>query len=216
MLLEKARRDLVKYGKKLVEHNLTKGTGGNLSIYDDGEELMALTPSGIPYFEMEPADIVIMDLDGEVVEGDKKPSSEEAMHRFIYKKRDDIKALVHAHSTYSTSLSLLRETLPPAHYMIALAGYDVRCARYATYGTEELANNAIEAMEGRNAVLLANHGLLAGAGDLPNAFNTAEEVEFVAEVYWRAKAIGEPVILPEAEMNLMAEKFKSYGQVKNS
>jgi len=216
MLLEKARRDLVKYGKKLVEHNLTKGTGGNLSIYDDGEELMALTPSGIPYFEMEPADIVIMNLDGEVVEGDKKPSSEEAMHRFIYKKRDDIKALVHAHSTYSTSLSLLRETLPPAHYMIALAGYDVRCARYATYGTEELANNAIEAMEGRNAVLLANHGLLAGAGDLPNAFNTAEEVEFVAEVYWRAKAIGEPVILPEAEMNLMAEKFKSYGQVKNS
>lgn len=215
MLLEKPRKDLVKYGKKLVEHNLTKGTGGNLSFYDDSEGLMALTPSGIPYFDMKPDDIVIMNLDGEVVEGDKKPSSEEAMHRFIYKERDDIKALVHAHSIYSTSLSLLRESLPPAHYMIALAGYDVRCAEYATYGTEELANKAVKSMEGRNAVLLANHGLLAGAGDLPNAFNIAEEIEFVAEVYWRAKAIGEPVILPEDEMTLMEEKFKSYGQVKN-
>ncbi len=215
MLLEKARKDLVKYGIKLVEHDLTKGTGGNLSIYEPEQELMALTPSGIPYLEMKPADIVIMNLDGEVVEGNKKPSSEEAMHRYIYKKRDDLKALVHAHSTYSTSLSLLREPLPPAHYMIALAGYNVRCAEYATYGTEELAENAVEAMEGRNAVLLANHGLLAGAADLANAFNTAEEIEFVAEVYWRAKTIGEPVILPEDEMILMEKKFKSYGQVKN-
>lgn len=214
MLLEKARNEIVKYGQKLVEHDLTKGTGGNLSIYDGVQELMALTPSGIPYFDLKPADIVIMNLAGEVIEGEKKPSSEEAMHRFIYKERDDIKAIVHAHSTYTTSLSLLRKTLPAAHYMIALAGNNVRCAEYATYGTEELANNAVQAMEGRNAVLLANHGLLAGAGDLPNAFNTAEEIEFVAEVYWRAKAIGEPVILPEAEMNLMAEKFKSYGQVK--
>lgn len=214
MLLEKARNEIVKYGQKLVEHDLTKGTGGNLSIYDGIQELMALTPSGIPYFDLKPADIVIMNLAGEVIEGEKKPSSEEAMHRFIYKERDDIKAIVHAHSTYTTSLSLLRKTLPAAHYMIALAGNNVRCAEYATYGTEELANNAVQAMEGRNAVLLANHGLLAGADDLPNAFNTAEEIEFVAEVYWRAKAIGEPVILPEAEMNLMAEKFKSYGQVK--
>ena len=214
MLLEKARKDLVKYGMKLVEHDLTKGTGGNLSIYDIEEGLMAITPSGIAYSDMEPVDIVIMNLDGEVVEGDKKPSSEEAMHRFIYKERSDINALVHAHSTYTTSLSLLRQSLPPAHYMIALAGYDVRCAEYATYGTEELANNAVKAMKGRNAVLLANHGLIAGARDLPNAFNTAEEVEFVAEVYWRAKAIGEPVILPEDEMALMEEKFKSYGQVK--
>lgn len=216
MLLENARKDLVKYGRKLVEQNLTKGTGGNLSIYDESEELMALTPSGIPYFDMKPADIVLMDLAGEIVEGDRKPSSEEAMHRFIYKERDDIRAIVHAHSTYSTSLSLLRESLPPAHYMIALAGYDVRCAEYATYGTKELANNAVKAMENRNAVLLANHGLLAAAGDLPNAFNTAEEIEFVAEVYWRAKAIGEPVILSKDEMTLMEEKFKSYGQVKDS
>ena len=214
MLLEKARKDLVKYGMKLVEHDLTKGTGGNLSIYDIEEGLMAITPSGIAYSDMEPVDIVIMNLDGEVVEGERKPSSEEAMHRLIYRERSDIKALVHAHSTYTTSLSLLRKSLPPAHYMIALAGYDVRCAEYATYGTEELANNAVRAMEDRNAVLLANHGLLAGGSDLPNAFNTAEEIEFVAEVYWRAKAIGDPVILSEDEMVLMEEKFKSYGQVK--
>lgn len=214
MLFKKERKQIVEYGQKLVEHDLTKGTGGNLSIFMPGERLMLISPSGIPYFEMKPADIVIMDLAGEVIEGDKEPSSEEMMHRLIYQSRKDIRALIHTHSTYATSLSLLRKTLPPAHYMIALAGKNVRCAEYATYGTKELAENALKAMEDRKAVLLANHGLLAGAADIANAFNVAEEIEFVAEVYWRAKSIDAPVILAEAEMELMQNKFSTYGQVK--
>lgn len=214
MLFENARKQIVKYGQKLVEHDLTKGTGGNLSIFFPDDRLMLITPSGIPYFELEPTDIVIMNLDGKIIEGDKEPSSEEMMHRLIYRNRKDIKALIHTHSTYATSLSLLRKTLPPAHYMIALAGNDVRCAEYATYGTKELAENVLKAIEDRKAVLLANHGLLAGASDIVNAFNVAEEIEFVAEVYWRAKSIDNPIILSESEMELMQEKFSTYGQVK--
>ncbi|MGM0420268.1 MAG: L-fuculose-phosphate aldolase [Bacillota bacterium] len=214
MLFKNERKQIVEYGQKLVEHDLTKGTGGNLSIFFPDDQMMMISPSGIPYFELKPTDIVIMDLDGKIIEGDKEPSSEEMMHRLIYQNREDIKALIHTHSTYATSLSLLRKPLPPAHYMIALAGKDVRCAEYATYGTKELAENALKSIENRKAVLLANHGLLAGASDLANAFNVAEEIEFVAEVYWRAKSIDDPVILSEAEMELMQKKFSTYGQVK--
>lgn len=214
MILLKERQEIVEYGKKLVTSGLTKGTGGNLSIYNREEGLMAISPSGIDYFEIRPEDVVVLDLDCNIVDGDKKPSSELEMHRIFYKNRDDIDAIIHTHSTYATVLSCLNIPLPPVHYLVALAGLDVRCAKYATFGTEELAKNAFEAMKDRYAVLLANHGLLAGAKDLANAFNITEEIEYCAELYIKAKAIGEPVILPEEEMELMLEKFKTYGQVK--
>ncbi len=214
LILLKERKEIVEYGKKLVTSGLTKGTGGNLSIYNREEGLMAISPSGIDYFEIRPEDVVVLDLDGNIVDGDKKPSSELEMHRIFYKNRDDIDAIIHTHSTYATVLSCLNIPLPPVHYLVALAGLDVRCAKYATFGTEELAKNAFEAMKDRYAVLLANHGLLAGAKDLANAFNITEEIEYCAELYIKAKAIGEPVILPEEEMELMLEKFKTYGQVK--
>jgi len=214
LILLKERQEIVEYGKKLVTSGLTKGTGGNLSIYNREEGLMAISPSGIDYFEIRPEDVVVLDLDGNIVDGDKKPSSELEMHRIFYKNRDDIDAIIHTHSTYATVLSCLNIPLPPVHYLVALAGLDVRCAKYATFGTEELAKNAFEAMKDRYAVLLANHGLLAGAKDLANAFNITEEIEYCAELYIKAKAIGEPVILPEEEMELMLEKFKTYGQVK--
>ena len=115
---------------------------------------------------------------------------------------------------YATTIACLNWDLPPVHYMVALAGPNVRCAKYATYGTKELAENAFKAMENRKAVLLANHGLLAGAKDLANAFNITEEIEYCAELYYRTICIGEPVILSDEEMDLMLEKFKTYGQVK--
>ena len=212
MLMEKERLLLIKYGKKLVEAGLTKGTGGNLSVFDRATGNVAITPSGIDFFEIQPEDIVIIDLDGNTVEGNRVPSSEWAMHIMPYKYRDDIDAVIHAHTMYSTVLSCLREDLPATHYMIAVAGETVRVAKYATYGSMELAENAFEAMKDRKAVILANHGILAGAKDLLNAFNIIEEIEYCSEVYTKAKAIGEPVILPHEEMSLMAEKFKSYGQ----
>lgn len=214
MRLELEREKIIKFGKKLVESKLTKGTGGNLSIYNPEENLMAISPSGMDYFDIRLEDIAIMDMEGNIVEGYRKPSSEYEMHKIFYEKRDDIFSVVHCHSIYSTTMSLLRENLPASHYMIALAGENVRCAEYATYGTKELAENAFEAMKDRYAVLLANHGLLTGANCIENAFNIAEEIEYVAETYYRAKTIGKPVILPNAEMKKMKEKFKTYGQVR--
>jgi L-fuculose-phosphate aldolase len=214
MKLELERKKIVEFGRKLVDSGLTKGTGGNLSIYNPEEELMAISPSGIAYYDIRLEDIVVMDLDGNIVEGKREPSSEYEMHKIFYRKRDDIFAVVHCHSIYSTTISILREDLPASHYMIALAGKNVRCADYATYGTQELADNAFEAMEDRYGVILANHGLLTGADCIENAFNTAEELEYVAETYYRAKTIGDPVILDDQEMELMKEKFKNYGQAR--
>jgi len=212
--LELERRKIMEYGKKLVESGLTKGTGGNLSIYNPEEDLIAISPSGVNYFDIRLEDIVVMDLEGNVVEGSRKPSSEYEMHKIFYERRDDIFAVVHCHSIFSTTISILREDIPASHYMIALAGKNVRCAEYATYGTKELAENAFEAMKDRYGVLLANHGLLTGADCIENAFNTAEELEYVAETYYRARSIGKPVILDEEEMELMQEKFKHYGQAR--
>lgn len=213
MLMENAREELIKYGRKLVDTNLTKGTGGNLSVYDREKELMAITPSGLDFYDIQPKDIVIMDLKGEIVEGQKKQSSEWVMHKIFYERRDDLDAIIHAHTLYATVLATLRWDLPPSHYMLAVAGNNVRCAEYATFGTRELAENAYKSMRDRRAVFLANHGILGGEKDLANAFNVIEEVEYVADIYLRTKAVGEPVILPQEEMDLMKEKFKTYGQV---
>lgn len=212
MLMEKARKEIIEYGKKLVTSNLTKGTGGNLSVFDRENGYMAITPTGIDFFEIQPEDIVIMDLEGNIVEGNRLPSSEWAMHLLQYKERRDLDAVIHAHTTYATVLACLRWELPATHYMIAVAGKNVRCAEYATYGSHELALNATKAMRERRAVILANHGILAGANDLLNAFNIIEEVEYCSQIYYMAKSIGEPIVLPDEEMNLMAEKFKTYGQ----
>lgn len=212
MLMEKARKEIIEYGKKLVASNLTKGTGGNLSVFDRENGYMAITPTGIDFFEIQPEDIVIMDLEGNVVEGNRLPSSEWEMHLLQYKERTDLDAVIHAHTTYATVLACLRWELPATHYMIAVAGKNVRCAEYATYGSHELALNATKAMRERRAVILANHGILAGANDLLNAFNIIEEVEYCSQIYYMAKSIGEPIVLPDEEMNLMAKKFKTYGQ----
>ena len=213
-MLEKERKQLVKFGKKLLDEKYTLGTGGNLSIYNRELELMAITPSGIPFHEIEEEDIVIMQLDGTIVEGKRSQSSEWVMHKLFYERRTDINAVIHGHTIHSTVLAELSWPLPATHYMLAVAGKDVKCAEYASYGTPELAENAFEAMTDRKAVLLANHGILTGAVDLPNAYNVLEEVEYCSEIYIKAKSIGEPIVIDDEEMERMAEKFKTYGQIK--
>ncbi len=216
MLLQKEREDVVRYCRMLVERGLTKGTGGNISVFGPDSGYFAVSPSGIDYFEMQPEDVVIMDLDGNIVDGERKPSSEHELHRVFYAGRDDIHAVVHTHSTYCTVLGTLREGLPASSYLVAFAGPDVRCAEYASYGTPELAMNAYQSMKDRQAVILANHGLVAGAGDLKNAFNIAEQIEECAQVYVKARSIGQPVILSEEEMERMVASFRdSYGQKKS-
>lgn len=215
MLLQKEREDVVKYCQMLITHGLTKGTGGNISILNREEGLFAISPSGIDYFETEPEDIVVMNLKGEIVDGDRKPSSEHELHRIFYTDRDDIAAVVHTHSVYSTVLATLREGLPASSYLVAFSGYDVRCAEYASYGSMELAKNTFEAMKERNAAFMANHGLIAGGSDILNAFNIVEQIEQCAEVYVKARAIGTPVLLDHDEMTRMIDSFNnSYGRRK--
>lgn len=207
------RKELVEYGKKVLDIGLTKGTGGNLSLRVE-KDLMLITPSGIPYHDTRVEDIVLMDLNGNVIEGTKKPSSEHGMHSILYKNRDDIDAVLHTHTTYAAAVSCLNMDLPAVHYLVAMGGgKNVRCAKYATFGTPQLAKNALEAMENRYACLLANHGMLVGAKDMPNAINITEEIEFCCELYMRTLASGTPVILSDEEMEAMLGKFKTYGQV---
>lgn len=215
MILIEEREKIVEYGRKLKEADLTKGTEGNLSIFNREKGLMAITPSGMDYDEISPSDVVIMSLDGDILDGERTPSSEFQLHKIFYENREDINAMIHLHSRYATTLACLNWGLPAIHYMVAVAGIDVRCARYATYGTKELALNAYEAMIDRKAVLLANHGLLAGSHSIEKAFKITEEIEFCCELYYRAKALGDPTILNREEMSYMMEKFKTYGQVNN-
>ena len=213
MLLPEIRKEIIEYGKKAVRAGLTRGTGGNLSVCDRAGGTMAITPSGIDYFEIKPEQVILIDVQsGEIIDGSAVPSSERDMHRIFYKYRNDIDAIIHTHTAFAATIAALNWSLPPLHYLVAFAGTSVRCAKYATYGTVALAKNAFEAMEGRKAVLLANHGLLAGGSNLAEAFAVTEEIEFCCELYYRAKCVGEPVLLPQDEMERMVERFKSYGR----
>jgi len=214
MLLKKEREELYNCYKKMLETGLTNGTAGNISVFNREKKLVAMSPTGVEFEKLKLEDISIVDLDGNLIEG-LKPSSELEMHNILYKNREDINAVVHGHTVYATTVACLREDLPAIDYMIAVAGgNNVKCAEYATFGTPELAKNALKAMEGRNAALLANHGIIVGAGDIHNAFNITEQIEYIAELYIRAKSIGNPVVLPDDEMVKMIELFKNYGQIK--
>ncbi|MEH7812747.1 L-fuculose-phosphate aldolase [Bacillus toyonensis] len=212
MLLQKEREEIVAYGRKMISSGLTKGTGGNISIFNREQGLVAISPSGLDYYETTPVDVVILNLDGGVVEGERKPSSELDMHLIYYRNREDINALVHTHSPYAKTIASLGWELPAVSYLIAFAGPNVRCAPYETFGTKQLAEAAFEGMINRRAVLLANHGLIAGANNIKMAFTVAEEIEFCAQIYYQTKSVGEPKLLPEDEMENLAKKFEGYGQ----
>ncbi|ADE56639.1 L-fuculose-phosphate aldolase [Aminobacterium colombiense] len=212
MKLQEEREAIVAYCQKMITSRLTTGTGGNISICNRARGEVAMTPTGVDYFEMKADDIVIINLDGEIVEGTTKPSSEAGMHLALYHKRDDISAVVHTHSVFATTIACLRWELPPVHYLIGYSGKKVPLAPYATYGTTELAQNVAEAIGSYNAVLLANHGLVTVGSSLSRAFSTAEEIELVSEIYYRTKSIGEPVILSKEEMDNVLRKFGSYGK----
>jgi len=213
MVLEEERQAIVDFGILMVRAGLTTGTGGNLSCCDRVRGLMAISPSGVPYDALKPRDVVVADLDGYIVDGDLKPSSEIGFHLALYHHRADIGGVVHTHSVYATTLACLHLELPPIHYLVGFAGYKVPVAPYATFGTDALAQNICQTMGADdNAVLLANHGLVTVGADLTHAFNIAEEIEFVARIFCQAKAIGEPVVLEDDEMKRVIQKFKTYGK----
>ncbi len=186
---------------------------GNVSARTEAGFL--ITPSGLPYAQTTPEDLIELSLDGMVLAGARKPSSEWPFHAAIYRARPEAQAIVHTHSPRATALSCTRRGIPAFHYMIALCGgADIRCADYATFGTPELAENAVRALEGRKAVLLANHGVIALGASLAGAHQIVAEVENLAGQYLDILAAGlEPVILDAAEMARVSAKFAGYGKV---
>ena len=209
---ETERREIANACLQMNRTGINQGTSGNISVRVKGGFL--LTPSGIAYDEMKPGDIVLMRPDASHV-GKCKPSSEWRFHHALMISRPEIGAVVHTHAMFATTLSCLGLEIPAVHYMIAAAGGEtIRCAPYATYGTQETADNAVKALQGRNACLLANHGMIVVGPNLKKAMWLAVEVETLAAQYWRALQVGKPNILPKAEIQRVIDKFKTYGQVK--
>ncbi len=195
------RRDIIATCLRMNTNGLNQGVSGNISVRF--EDRMLITPTSIPYDRMLPEEIVSMSLgeDYGAWEGPKPPSTEWRFHLDIMRARPEVGAMVHAHPPYCTSLAMTRRSIPACHYMIAVfGGDDVRCADYATYGTEQLSLNALKAMEGRSAVLLANHGAIVIGRDLANAMWRAVELETIARQYCNALLIGGPVLLTPEEM----------------
>ena len=193
---------------------INRGKSGNVSarLRGDGFDGFLVTPSALPYAQTTPADIAAVSLAGDA-QGPRPPSSEWRFHRDIYAQRDDAQAVVHAHAPYATSLACLHRGIPAFHYMVAVAGgNDIRCAPYATFGTQALSDHVLAALADRNACLMANHGLVAIARSLEAALALAVEVETLAQMYWCALQAGEPVLLPDEEMRVVLGKFASYGR----
>jgi len=188
---------------------LSQGTSGNVSARAGAD--MLITPSALPYATMEPRDAVLVDPDGRVLDGARKPSTEWPMHAAIYRARPDADAVVHAHAPFCTTLATLRKDIPPFHYMVAVAGGDsIRCAPYATFGTPELGMAAVAALRDRRACLLANHGMVALGSSPEAALQLAVEVEALAELFWRALQVAEPARLDAGEMAEALARFRQY------
>ena len=204
------RHEIIATALAMNARGLNRGKSGNVSARLGSGFL--ITPTGVAYESMRGEDVVAMTMDG-AAHGPRTPSSEWRFHRDIYAARSEVLAVVHAHSPFATTLACLGRRIPAFHYMIAVAGgNDIRCAPYATFGTQELSNRALEALAERKACLLANHGMIALGPTLADALALAVEVEALAEQYWRALQVGEPNLLPDAEMAIVLEKFSSYGQ----
>lgn len=202
------RKQIISTALQMNARGINRGKSGNVSArWKDG---FLVTPSGLPYEETKPGDIVFID-EKATATGKRPPSSEWRFHFDIYRHKNDVNAVVHAHSSFATTLSCLEMALPAFHYMVAVAGGNsIRCAPYATFGTQSLSDNALIALEDRKACLLANHGLIATAASLASALALAVEVEALCEQYWRALQIGKPNLLSDAEMTVVVEKFKTY------
>ena len=207
------RQKIITTALNMNRLGINQGKSGNVSARAaEPADGFLITPTGIPYAETMPEQIVAMNLDG-TFSGDILPSSEWRFHRDIYGSRPDVCAIVHTHATFATTLACMSRAIPAFHYMVAVAGGDnIRCAPYATFGTQALSDHVVVALKGRKACLLAQHGMIAVGDNLDMALSVAVEVESLARMYWQALQIGEPALLSDAEMTTVLEKFKTYGQ----
>ncbi|MCX8281061.1 class II aldolase/adducin family protein [Phyllobacterium sp. 0TCS1.6C] len=206
------RQSIIDQCRAMNASGLNQGTSGNISVRHG--DRMLITPSAVPYDEMTPDMIAAMPLEGEYGswEGPRKPSTEWRFHLDILRSKPEANAVVHTHSTYATILSIAHKPIPACHYMIAaFGGDDVRVCDYARYGTKELSDNVLAALEGRTACLMANHGMLATGSSLEKAMWAAVELETISRQYYHALLIGGPVVLPAEEIDGVRKGFASYG-----
>lgn len=209
MLLADERAELAEFGQRMLADELTVGTSGNLSVR--AGELIAITPSGADYGSLTAESMCVIKLDGTQVDGELEPSSEVPMHTQVYQHTDAV-SVVHTHPLYASTLSVVIDELPPVHYMVALLGGPVRVAPYATFGSEELARNSVEAMRDRFGALLSNHGATTYGDSLAKAYTRSLYLEWVCQLYYQARLLGQPRLLDAAEIDRVAGKLQSYGQ----
>ena len=203
------RQSIIEACLQINRLGINQGTSGNISLRHDGG--MLITPTSTPYEAMKPEQIVFMKIDG-TPDTRQRPSSEWRFHRDILKSRPEMNAVVHAHPPYATMLAIMGREIPPIHYMIACAGGDtIRCAPYATFGTEQLTQHAVAALEGRSACLLAHHGMIAIGPSLSKAMWLAVEVETLARQYHGCLQIGKPPLLSKAEIERVRTRMEGYG-----
>ena len=211
--MSKLKAEVIKYSKKLNITNLSALRSGNISVRakEKGVEGFYITPSGMKYSSLKIKDIVFVSLKGIFDKKKGKPSSEWRFHRDIYVNKKEAKAIVHAHSTCATAISSHQKNIPAFHYMVAVAGGDdLKCTKYATFGTNQLSKNIIKALKNRSACLIANHGQVAFGDNLEKAFELAQEIENICHQYINALRIGIPKILSKKEMKVVLGKFKNY------
>ena len=211
--MSKVKAEVIKYSKKLNIKNLSALRSGNISVRakEKGVDGFYITPSGMKYASVKIKDIVFVSLKGVFDKKKNKPSSEWRFHQDIYVNKKDAKAIVHAHSTCATAVSSHQKNIPAFHYMVAVAGgEDIKCTKYATFGTKKLSRNIIKALKNRTACLIANHGQVAFGDNLEKAFELAQEIENICHQYINALRIGIPKILSNKEMKIVLGKFKNY------
>ena len=207
--MKNLRLEVIKYAMMLNSRKLSALRSGNISVRCKNGFL--ITPSGAKYSSLKNKDIVLVSLKGEFDQKKGIPSSEWRFHQDIYLNKKEAKAIVHAHSNFATAVSTQRKKIPAFHYMVAMAGgNDIKCAKYATYGTRELSENIIKALKNRSACLISNHGQIAFSEDLAKAFELAEEVENISNQYINALKIGKPKILSSKKMHKVLSKAKNY------
>lgn len=199
----------------MLADGLVVGTSGNVSMRVG--DLVAVTPTGVDYESLVAHDIPVVSLDGTVVDGALKPTSELPMHLTVYRDAVDpdgeqITAVVHTHAVHATAVSTLVDEVPPVHYILATMGATVRVAPYATYGTEALARGMLAALEGRRGCLLANHGTVTYGGTLASAYHRAQQLEWACRLWLLASSAGTPSLLPRAELERVVDKLRGYGQ----
>ena len=216
MIMEEARNKIVEYGRKMSSDGLTPGTAGNISIFDPQTGYMAISPSGIAYDKTKKEDVVILDLHGNVIDGDKKPSSEHGLHAAFYRTDPEARAVVHTHSMYCTILSCMGEPLRAVHYAIAEAQCsEIPLVEYHTFGTPELADAAAKALRKKGrGLILQNHGMCAYGPSIESAYGLALTMEWCAQVQWHCMASGKMNILTDEQMQVAMEHYKTYGQVR--